>query len=403
MSKKIDNILRNIEKNAVEWGPFPEEMVTESVCYDSTFLLKYYIENYGFDLNKLKSVYKDSHLFYKTFIDEIRRISKTTNLFTLADFISYYKEEERKKYLDFVETIQFKEYDPNITSCCNEFLDLQTYIDEDILNMKNILSIWSVFYKPQFISSNKYPKVDVVYEEPEDTSVIEECKCKIELLNKSILDRYNFIADDVPYSISSIKDEQSGKWIKPKMYDLICYNYSYMNILYLNKNKMANYDDEEGPRFVGDDVLSNITHNINDLSDNGYAIFKIPFALVSHINENLLNRNFIEKVVFLPYEKQFFEKHLRKVKPVYLICKKNKDNDDIIFIDSQTHEQIKVKNEVIKNNNYNLNINIYKKNNPKTLKMYDLNNNSLKQKEIIDIESKLISKLIDEFDFKEEK
>ena len=87
---------------------------------------------------------------------------------------------------------------------------------------------------------------------------------------------------------------------------------------------MLKWVDGIGGVFNGDDILQNIYSIESNLTDNGIAIIKTPFTFISKLDDELIDKNIIDKIIYLPKEKESFAFEYSDVKNVYVIVRKNK-------------------------------------------------------------------------------
>ena len=348
----------------------------DDFMYPDFYLLKKYSLDYDIDLDKIKNA-KDEDEYKRIIKEEGMKIPKENVSFDSWLWGRFYS--ERDKIVDFIKSLNVDDFDINIDSY--GWLD-DSYLSKFINFEKvhDILSVYTVFYDKKI---SKSCNVDVI----EHTFQHHNFMSHEKRLAMADLYCYNFSIDSFPKKTD-------------KEYNLVVLDLCNDNVESLDKTYLIKFDEEKYTAFYnGDNVQHNISNVVNYLSSDGIAIIKLPFTYISRLDEELVDENIIDKIIFLPEEKQLFGPQLINTKNVYVIVKKEKNNEEIEFIDKENKERCSVSNELIKKHNGCANMHIYNKNNPMLKKIIKIKEDNIKQLIIINEESKIINKQIDELDF----
>lgn len=357
-----------------EWED-PNDLKEDDFLYAEFYLLKKLSSEGLIDLNKIKNSKTIDE--YERNIDE--QFSRLNGL--NSDCKKFYWPrlyDFREEVIDFINSLDLKDFNINLVG------DL--WLEDDYLNQfinynhtLRVLSVFNTFYDERIA---KEDSIDVIYDEFQYSNII-GYKARLDIINNH---NYNFIIDKYPQ-----------KFDKP--YDLIVLNLSYGLIDSLDKSGLIKINDDIGGVFDGDNVIHNICDITTNLTQNGMAIIKTPFTFISKLDNDLIDRNIIDKIIYLPANRESFAYEDTYVKNVYVIVKNNKENDEIEFIDKETGESCIVKNELIKKHKGCTNMHIYNKHNPMLEKLYRIKEDNEKQLVVISKESEVINKQIDELDF----
>lgn len=357
-----------------EWED-PEDLIEDDFLYAEFYLLKkLYIEN-GLDLDKIKNSENEEE-YEKNLDEEFSKIKGLNSNY--KDFfwkrLYYYREE----VIDFIKELDLDEFDINQSG---DLWFSDDYLKQ-FINYKHtlhVLSVFNTFYDEKIA---KEDSVDVIFDEFQYGNIIGH-KARLDIINNH---NYNFKMEPFPQHFD-------------KKYDLIVLKLDYSLIGSLDKAGLIKMVDEVGGVFDGDSVTHNIYDINNNLTSNGMAIIKTPFTFISKLDDDLIDKNVIEKIIYLPTRREPFAYEDSYVKSVYIIINNNKENDEIEFIDKETGECCSVKNELIKKHKGCTNMHIYNKHNPMLEKLYRIKEENEKQLNIISKESEVINKQIDELDF----
>lgn len=359
----------------VEAWEDPDDLIEDDFMYAEFYLLKKLSSEKLIDLERIKNSTTIEE--YKNNINEQFDNLKDLN----SDCKEFFWErlyDEREAVINFINSLDLNEFDTNLGG---DLWMSDDYLSQ-FINYKNthrILSIFNTFYDDKL---DKSSTIDVIYDEFQYGNII-GYKARLDILN---CHNYNFKKDKYPLKF---KDK----------YDLILLNINYGLIDSFDKTGLIKMNEDIGGVFDGDSVVHNIEFINNNLTPNGIAIIKTPFTFISKLDDDLIDKNIIDKIIYLPKHREPFAYEDTYVKNVYIIVNNNKDNNEIEFIDKETNERCIVKNELIKKHKGCTNMHIYNKNNPMLEKLYRIKEDNEKQFEIISKESEIISKQIDELDF----
>lgn len=362
----------------IDFHPEITDRQADDLLYAECYLLKKLESEYGFNLNGIKNA--NEYGEYKKII-ELEKTKLPNNL--NHNFNHWYWDRLYpiiKEFVDMVQSLDYKEFDINLPSYA--WFDgsiIKKYISSK--KVKKVLSIYNTFYDDE-ISNNA--EIDVIYNifQGENTS---GHMARLDMINN-----YNYHFDCGSYPVCL-----------EKKYDLIVLNMEYSSFDAFDKTASIRLDNVLGGVFSGNELFSIIIDTMDYLTDDGTVVIKIPFTFISKLDIDLINKNIIDKIVYLKKEREYFLEFGVETKNVYMFLKKNKFNDEIELIDEVSGERCSVKNELVIKNNGCANMHIYTKHNPMLEKLYRIKEDNEKQLQIINKESKLIDKQIDELDFED--
>ena len=355
-----------------EFGVAAED---NDLLYAELYLLKKMKDEYNLDFDKIKQS-SSIEEYEKNLQCELSKITDINSDFEMLFWNRIY--ENRESVFTFIESLDVSEF--NIEQkgdawLCDDYLS--QFIDYN--NTKDVLSVFITFYDSKL---SEETTVDVIYNEFLSQNMAGH-KARLDMVGNH---NYHFTLDKYPRKFD-------------KDYDLVVMELDYYSVDSLDKSGLIKMVDGVGGVFAGNDILNIIADIEPALTENGMAIIKMPFTFISKLDNSLIDQNFIDKIIYLPMEKTTFADENCLVKNVYLILKKNKDNDEIMFIDEASGEQCSVPNDLIKKHNGCTNMHIYNKHDPLLEQIYRLKNDNAKQIDIIASESIMIDKSIDEMDF----
>ncbi len=353
----------------------PNDIKEYDCLYAEFYLLKKLSSEKLIDLNVIKNS-KTMNEYDKNIdqeFDKLKDLNSNCKEFFWKRLYDY-----REEVIDFIDSLNLNDFDLNLAG---DLWLSDSYLSHfiDYNNIHEVLSVFNTFYDEKF---SKDTSIDVIYDEFQYGNVI-GYKARLDIINSH---KYNFIIEKYPQ-------------VFEKKYDLIVLNLNYGLIDSLDKTGLIKIDETIGGVFDGDSVIHNICDINKNLTSTGMAIIKTPFTFISKLNNDLIDKNIIDKVIYLPFNREPFAYEDTKVKNVYIIVKNNKDNDEIEFIDKETGECCSVKNELIKKHKGCTNMHIYNKHNPMLEKLYRIKEDNEKQLVVISKESEVINKQIDELDF----
>lgn len=373
---KVFNFVRELHlfPEVEEWGD-PDDWIEDDFMYAEFYLLKKLSSEKLIDLEKIKNSTSFEE-YEKNINDEFDKLKGLNS--DCKEFFWKRLYDDREDVIDFINSLDLNEFNLNLSS---DLWLSDSYLSQfiDYKNTHRILSVFNTFYDEKI---DKEKSIDVIYDEFQYGNII-GYKAILDILN---CHNYNFKMDKYPQKFK-------------EKYDLIILNINYGMIDSLDKTGLIKMNDEIGGVFDGDSVTHNISFINNNLNANGIAIIKTPFTFVSKLDEELIDKNIIDKIIYLPKHREPFAYEDTYVKNVYIIINNNKDNDEIQFINKETGERCSVKNDLIKKHRGCTNMHIYNKHNPMLEKLYRIKDDNINQLAIISKESKMINKQIDELDF----
>ena len=353
----------------------PNDLKEDDFLYAEFYLLKKLSSEKLIDLNVIKNS-KTMDEYEKNIdqeFDKLKDLNSNCKEFFWERLYNY-----REEVVDFIYSLNLNDFDINLVG---DLWLSDSYLSQfiDYNNTHQVLSVFNTFYDEKF---SKDTSIDVIYDEFQYGNVI-GYKARLDIIDSH---KYNFIIEKYPQ-------------VFEKKYDLIVLNLNYALIDSLDKTGLIKIDETIGGIFDGDSVIHNICDINRNLTSNGMAIIKTPCTFISKLDNDLIDKNIIDKVIYLPFNREPFAYEDTQVKNVYIIVKNNKDNDEIEFIDKETGESCSVKNELIKKHKGCTNMHIYNKHNPMLEKLYRIKEDNEKQLVVISKESEVINKQIDELDF----
>lgn len=381
MNKKIQQLRRKYEliEELTDFESKEDYEDIDDFFYAEFYLIKKFSLKYGFNIEKIKNSITPEE-YEKNVKDELEKIPYKSVLSDKWFWPRLYNAKE--EVFDFIKSIDINDFDIHIPS--------YPWVDDSIISkyidyskIYYVLSVFNTFYDEKI---SKCCSIDVIYHTFQSGN-IDSHKARLELVD--CIQNYNFICGNYP--------KETGK-----QYDLVVFNLETTSLETIDRTSIIDID-ENGGKFVGDDVLANISNTCAKyggyLTPDGIALFKVPFTFVSKLTDEIIDDNIIDKIIFLPKEKELFYEDYIEVKDVYVIVKKNKTSTGIEFIDEQSGEKYFVENELIKKHKGCTNMHIYNKHNPSLEKLYKIKEDNSKQLDIISKSSRLIDKQIDELDF----
>ena len=380
-NKKVQDFIRNnhLFPEMEEWEDpnIPEDWAVSDFLYAEFYLIKKLSLKNGFDITKIKnsSTFEE---YKQNITDEIEKLENIDLNFELKDFYWNRFYEDRELVFSFIDDLNIQDFDISVSGDA-WFMD--NYLREfiNVEDLYNVLSIYMTYYDENI---SKMCNIETIYNEFQYGNITGH-KARLDMIDNN---NYTFRMESFPK-------------ILEKKYDLILFNLEYGSIDALDKTGLIKMVDGVGGVFDGDSVTHNIYSISDNLSSSGVAIIKTPFTFISKLNDEILDSNKIDKIIYLPKETEPFAYERSEVKNVYVIVKKNKDNDEIEFIDKSTGERCSVKNEIIMKHRGCTNMHIYTKHNPMLEKLYRIKDDNTKQLEIISKSTEMIDKQIDELDF----
>lgn len=373
---KVFNFVRQLHlfPEVEEWGD-PDDWIEDDFMYAEFYLLKKLSSEKLIDLEKIKNSTSFEE-YEKNINDEFDKLKGLNS--DCKEFFWKRLYDDREDVIDFINSLDLNEFNLNLSS---DLWLSDSYLSQfiDYKNTHRILSVFNTFYDEKI---DKEKSIDVIYDEFQYGNII-GYKAILDILN---CHNYNFKMDKYPQKFK-------------EKYDLIILNINYGMIDSLDKTGLIKMNAEIGGVFDGDSVTHNISFINNNLNANGIAIIKTPFTFVSKLDEELIDKNIIDKIIYLPKHREPFAYEDTYVKNVYITINNNKDNDEIQFINKETGERCSVKNDLIKKHRGCTNMHIYNKHNPMLEKLYRIKDDNINQLAIISKESKMINKQIDELEF----
>ena len=357
----------------------PDDLIEDDFMYAEFYLLKKLSSEKIIDLEKIKNS-NTIEEYEKNINEEFDKVKGLNS--NCKDFFWKRLYDDREAVINFIISLDLDEFDENIGNIGGDLWINDSFLSQfiDYKNTNRVLSVFNTFYDERI---SKNASIDVLYDEFQVGNVI-GYKARLDLLN---CHNYNFEMGKYP---QVFKDK----------YDLIVLNINYGLIDSLDKTGLIKMNDEVGGIFDGDSVIHNIKFVNQNLTPNGIAIIKTPFTFISKLDEELIDQNIIDKIIYLPEHREPFAYEDTYVKNAYVIVNNNKENNEIEFIDKETGECCSVRNDLIKKHRGCTNMHIYNKHNPMLEKLYKIKDENVHQLEIISKESKMIDKQIDELDFK---
>ncbi len=379
-NRKIQKFIRDnhLFWEIEEWDPIDDidsEEHVDDFMYAEFYLMKKLSLNNELDLNKIRNSNTIKE-YEKNVDDEMSKIKGLNSNYKEWFWNRFFK--KRQKVFRFIDSLKIDEFDIHTESnlwLCDDYL--RQFID--LKNTYYVLSIYTTFYDDEVSKNNS---IDVLYNEFQNGNVIGS-KARLDIINNK---NYQFTMDSFPKTLN-------------KKYDLIVFNLEYTSIGELDKTGLIKMDDDIGGIFAGDSVTYNISSIVDNLLPNGMAIIKTPFTFISKIDNDLIEQNIIDKIIYLPKTVEPFGHESTEVKNVYVIVKKNKQSNEIEFIDRESGESISVSNELIKKHKGCANMHIYTKHNPMLEKLYRIKEDNAIQLKAISKDTEMIDKQIDELDF----
>ena len=362
----------------VEAWEDPDDLIEDDFMYAEFYLLKKLSSEKLIDLEKIKNS-SSMDEYKKNIEDEFDKLEGLNS--DCKEFFWQRLYDDREVVIDFIKSLDLNEFDNNVGSIGGDLWLNDKYLSQfiDYKNTHRVLSVFNTFYDDKLDASTL---IDVIYDEFQYGNVI-GYKARLDMLN---CHNYNFKMDKYPQTFK-------------EKYDLIVLNINYNLIDSLDKTGLIKMNDDIGGTFDGDNIIHNIDFINNNLTPNGIAIIKTPFTFISKLDSDLIDKNVIDKIIYLPEHREPFAYEDTYVKNVYVIVNNNKDNSEIEFIDKETGERCRVKNELIKKHKGCTNMHIYNRHNPMLENLYRIKEDNEKQLEIISKESEVINKQIDELDF----
>lgn len=359
----------------VEAWEDPDDLIEDDFMYAEFYLLKKLSSEKLINLEKIKNS-SSIEEYDKNIKDEFDKLEGLNS--DCKEFFWKRLYDDREVVIDFINSLDLDEFDLNLGG---DLWFSDAYLSQfiDYKNTHRILSVFNTFYDDKI---DKDSSIDVIYDEFQYGNII-GYKARLDILN---CHNYNFKMDKYP---QNFKDK----------YDLIILNINYNLIDSFDKTGLIKMNDNIGGVFDGDSVTHNIDFINSNLTSNGIAIIKTPFTFISKLDDELIDKNVIDKIIYLPEHREPFAYEDTYVKNVYVIVNNNKDNSEIEFIDKETGEKCSVKNELIKKHKGCTNMHIYNRHNPMLENLYMIKEDNEKQLEIISKESEVINKQIDELDF----
>lgn len=355
--------------------------VEEDFLYPEFYALKHLYDHHNFDLDKLKNS-KTNYEYRNNLIDELHEhscLGFDSDIYGILD-------EGREEIFDYIKTIDPSSFDISLPGDYWHYDDyLNTIID--FSKIHSVLSIYDVYYNPNL---KQYTKVDVIGHEFAYSEM------------KSEMIRIHLDRNCKLYDYKIIENEHIFPLTIDKKYDFVFMNLGFTEKDSIDKTSYIEFDEEIlDAKYDGDDSNAIMINLMNYLNENGKAVLYTPLSLVSKIDMHLLNENYIENIIFLPSKKILLNGKIQDTVYVYIILSKNKVDDSVKMINLINGDRVRVTNDLIKQFHGNININLYTRHNPKTIKLYHLKEKNYQQLEIIKESSLLIDKMIDEFDFKD--
>lgn len=381
INKKIQKLRRDLEliEELTDFESKDDYEDLDDFFYAEFYLIKKFQLRYDFNIDRIKN--SDTPEEYeKSIEDELKKIPYESAISGKWFWARLF--EDRKIIFEFIDSLDIKDFDIHIPS--------YPWIDDSIISkyidykkIYHVLSVFNTFYDEKI---SKCCSIDVLYHDFQAGN-IESHKARLEMVDCD--KNYNFMIGNYP------KNHE-------KKYDLVIFNMETTSLEAIDKTSIIDIDDNGG-KFVGDDVLANISNMGSkygsQLTPDGIAIFKVPFTFVSRLTNEIIDDNIIEKIVFLPKEKELFYEDYIDVRNVYVIVRKDKTTSGIEFINEETGEKYFVENEVIKKYKGCTNMHLYTKHNILLEKLYRIKEENSIQLDIISKSSKIIDKQIDELDF----
>ena len=362
----------------VEVWEDPEDLIEDDFMYAEFYLLKKLSSEKLIDLEKIKNSasMKEYEKNIKDEFDKLKGLNSDCKKFFWKRLY-----DEREAVIDFINSLDLNEFDSNVGNIGGDLWICDPYLCQfiDYKNTHRVLSVFHTFYDDKIAEDTS---IDVIYDEFQYGNVI-GYKARLDLLNC-----HNYSFKEITYP-QTFKDK----------YDLIVLNVNYGLIDSFDKTGLIKMNDEIGGVFDGDSIVHNVEFINNNLTPNGIAIIKTPFTFISKLDDDLIDKNVIDKIIYLPEHREPFAFEDTYVKNVYIIVNNNKDNSEIEFIDKETGESCTVNNELIKKHKGCTNMHLYNKHNPMLEKLYRIKEDNEKQLKVISKESEIIDKEIDELDF----
>lgn len=358
--------------------------------YDLIYFTKYLILKGKSNIDRLINCADEE--FEHVFIEEVknRNLDNLVNPDTLKFLGNSMFKKNHKEIFEFInKKVNLKDYDKDFGSSGK---DNNKYIDSiiDWKNTNNILSIFEAYYSDK---KRTETNVEVIYSNYNTVA--------FEAFRNEICGYCNYSYNNTEaYPIDLVYSKNYYK-----KYDFVYCNLVWNEDL-LNSHGISSQtydivDDNDKRDFVGDNFYENINYLKYLINDNGKAVLRIQYSYVSKLPSKLVDNNIIEEIVFMPKIKEWDEDFTTQyTNIIYIVISNNKNNENIILTDYIEKKKISVPNNVIKAYGGLINIEYYKKNDPKGYKIYNLKEDNKEQlKNIVD-ESNKIDKLLDEFDLK---